>query len=333
MIAPRHLVLALVLALGAGLPGRAARADDDAAGERVHVVARGNTLGSVARRYRVSVGALREANDLARGATLHLGQRLVIPAPGDDGDRGGRNRSEREGGIGARRERASWRDEGRDHGGGRDDGRDRGGGRDDAHGQFSRVPKRPGVVRLVHGAEHVDVKVRERSGRLLPPAVAAFRRVMRHPSGAEHEVDPRLVTLMTMVSDHFGGRPIAVVSGFRPYSPSQFTAHSNHNAGRALDFVVRGVPNEVVRDFCKSFRNAGVGYYPNSSFIHLDVRAKSAFWVDLAGPGERPHYTHPDHGTDADEGAGEVTPDPGAASAPDDDVGADTAPENPSGGS
>ena len=77
---------------------------------------------------------------------------------------------------------------------------------------------------------------------------------------------------MAQVSDHFGGRPLHVVSGFRPYSPVQYTPHSNHNAGRAMDFSVEGVPNTAVRDFCRTFRNAGVGYYPNSTFVHLDVR-------------------------------------------------------------
>jgi hypothetical protein len=34
-----------------------------------------------------------------------------------------------------------------------------------------------------------------------------------------------------------------------------------------------------------------VGYYPNSSFIHLDVRKdRSAFWIDYSGPGERSMY-------------------------------------------
>jgi hypothetical protein len=34
--------------------------------------------------------------------------------------------------------------------------------------------------------------------------------------------------------------------------------------------------------------DVGVGYYPNSSFLHLDVRACPMQWVDYAGPGEAP---------------------------------------------
>src|SRR5262249_37193718 len=77
--------------------------------------------------------------------------------------------------------------------------------------------------------------------------------------------------------------------------------------GRAVDFMVRGVRNETVRDFCRTLRNVGVGYYPNSSFVHLDARTSNAYWVDYAGPGQGPRY-HPSDPPprDVDEGAGEV---------------------------
>jgi peptidoglycan lytic transglycosylase D len=48
-------------------------------GGRVHVVRRGETLKGLAKRYRVSVQALREANDLTAGARLKAGASLKIP--------------------------------------------------------------------------------------------------------------------------------------------------------------------------------------------------------------------------------------------------------------
>jgi len=42
----------------------------------------------------------------------------------------------------------------------------------------------------------------------------------------------------------------------------------------------------------RTFDKVGVGYYPNSSFVHLDVRKDhSAFWIDYSGPGERAMYS------------------------------------------
>lgn len=46
-----------------------------------HLVRRGETLGAIARRYRVSVGALQEWNGL-RGTTIRAGQRLRVAGPG-----------------------------------------------------------------------------------------------------------------------------------------------------------------------------------------------------------------------------------------------------------
>ncbi|HVU05794.1 MAG TPA: LysM peptidoglycan-binding domain-containing protein [Polyangiaceae bacterium] len=46
---------------------------------RVHVVASGNTVGGIAKRYGVSPERLREENHLKPGETLKIGQKLVIP--------------------------------------------------------------------------------------------------------------------------------------------------------------------------------------------------------------------------------------------------------------
>jgi len=167
-------------------------------------------------------------------------------------------------------------------------------------------PVRAGVVRLVRGNETLQTRVLDHRRHLVENTLPEFTRFLRFPDGATHPIDARLVTLVGMVSDHFGGKDLVVVSGFRPYSPRQFTPHSNHNAGRALDFAIRGVTNEKLRDFCRTFRNVGVGYYPNSSFVHLDVRKANATWTDFAGPGQAPRYHRPEERNDADEGAGEV---------------------------
>jgi Bacterial protein of unknown function (DUF882) len=118
------------------------------------------------------------------------------------------------------------------------------------------------------------------------------------------------VSLLGVVSDHFAGRKIEIISGYRPFTTKQWTPHSNHNHGRAVDFRVAGVPNEVLRDFCKTLRNVGCGYYPNSVFIHMDVRATSTFWIDYSKPGERPRY-HKANAA-ADEGTSDVDSEPSA---------------------
>jgi uncharacterized protein YcbK (DUF882 family) len=268
-----------------------------AAAEIVHIVGKGQTLGRIAKRYRVSVVALREANGLRVGEHIHPGLSLVIPEKGKDlaaASKNGKSRGDKS------------QDRGKRGGMKAKEGAEKG------EVSFARGPRRRGFVRLLRGTEKLEVQMLTRHGHLAPAALTGFSKVLRfYPTGAQIPVDPRLAALVGQVSDHFGGRPLHVVSGFRPYSPVQYTAHSNHNVGRAMDFSVEGVPNTTVRDFCRTFRNAGVGYYPNSTFVHLDVRAARAYWIDYSRPGEAPHYDSPSSQGSADEAAGDVEPHTG----------------------
>ncbi len=169
----------------------------------------------------------------------------------------------------------------------------------------------PGVVKLVRGSESIEVRVLDKKQRLLPTTLPQFAKFLRSKSGADHPIDARLVTLVATVSDHFGGREVNVVSGFRPYSPNQYSRHSNHNEGRAIDFSIKGIANETVRDFCRTLHNVGVGYYPNSLFVHLDVRDSNAYWVDYAAPGQAPRYRAPDGTIENDGEDAVISVDPG----------------------
>ncbi|WP_437709482.1 DUF882 domain-containing protein [Sorangium sp. So ce448] len=275
-----------------------------------HTVYAGQTLGKIAKRYRITVDALREANGLKPGQRIHPGLVLVIPERGEPGARARSTRAapgraaalrderERSRGASAKERDAEARPPGK------------GSAKRDAamppNKRYVQRPKRPGWVRLVRGAERLDVQLLTPKGRLVPKALPKLSRLMRASPTASIAIDPRLATLIGLVSDHFGGRPLRVVSGYRPYSPTQYTPHSNHNHGRAVDFMVEGVPNTVVRDFCRGFRNAGVGYYPNSTFVHLDVRSDKVYWVDYSGPGEAPRYEGAKGSVAADEAARDV---------------------------
>ena len=283
------------------------------AGEITHVVGKGQTLGKIAKRYHVSVEVIREVNNLKPGQRIHPGLSLTIPEKGKeaeaikkaqqarkgDGDAGRGKKEAARGGKGKKGDDASNK---------KDDADDSG---------YARAPRRPGLVRMSRGSESLSVQLLTRRGKLATNALAGLAKMLRFaPTGEKIPVDPRLASMIGMVSDHFGGRPLKVVSGYRPYSPVQYTPHSAHNLGRAMDFTVEGVPNTVLRDFCRTFRNAGVGYYPNSSFVHLDARAGKTFWIDYSRPGEAPHYDAPGSGPSGDDQGSDGEPHAGAVDGP-----------------
>jgi uncharacterized protein YcbK (DUF882 family) len=182
---------------------------------------------------------------------------------------------------------------------------------------YEGKPKHAGRVTLVRfgSAESQTIQLVTKKGKLVPGVLPRVARMMRFGKlNIEHPIDPKLVQLVAQVSDHFGGRNIEIISGFRPKTLTQYTPHSNHNIGKAIDLRIPGVPNEVVRDHCRTYKNTGVGYYPNSLFVHFDVRAKSTFWVDLSKPGEAPKYVGKD--TDVDHSVDDAmdVDDPASAS-------------------
>jgi uncharacterized protein YcbK (DUF882 family) len=120
-------------------------------------------------------------------------------------------------------------------------------------------------------------------------AVAKAKAKYRDPQFVtEHvmRVDPGLLERLQKIANHYPGKVIEIISGYRPDARET----SRHHHGRALDMRVAGVTRERLRDYVRTFEKTGVGYYPNSYFVHMDVRDDKGFWVDRAGPGEPADY-------------------------------------------
>jgi hypothetical protein len=108
-------------------------------------------------------------------------------------------------------------------------------------------------------------------------------------------VHPRLLWALQKIADAFPHRAIYIYSGYRPHreKPNGQGHQSMHGEGRAMDIQIHGVRNESLFQFCRKLEDVGCGYYPNSKFVHVDVRRPGtgyAFWIDISGPGEPSHY-------------------------------------------
>lgn len=148
-------------------------------------------------------------------------------------------------------------------------------------------------VAFVHLRKHERHTLRlfDQAGRLQFAALHELRGFLSDPrTKIDHPIHWRLATLLVAVAAHFPGRAIEVVSGYRHHN--RHHDESRHTRGHALDFRVEGVPNRALFELLRaSFADVGVGYYPNSTFVHLDVRERGTFWVDYSGPGQTPCYS------------------------------------------
>lgn len=238
---------------------------EDTGEPKVHVVRSGHTLGRIADRYHVSVRSLCTANRISRSTAIQPGQRLIVPASGDA--TGERARALLDRGYLRKRDKEkvgnAWK-------------------------EYRKTAWRAGYVVLKSGTQRWRGYVLGPNNTLLRHARERVSDVLASwRTGKRIDIDARLIRTIAQVSDTFGGRPVHVVSGFREHSHSR---SSKHPLGRALDFSVEGVPNWAVRDYLRTLEHVGVGYYPNSTFVHVDVRAEATYWVDYSGPGEPPRY-------------------------------------------
>lgn len=118
-------------------------------------------------------------------------------------------------------------------------------------------------------------------GRYIPDALAEATRVLRDwRNGEERAIDPRLFDALHAINTRLDStRPFQVISGYR--SPrtnamlnrrsSGVAKHSQHTLGKAIDVRVQGVELRHLRAAALDVSAGGVGYYPVSNFVHVDV--------------------------------------------------------------
>lgn len=138
------------------------------------------------------------------------------------------------------------------------------------------------VIRLLSNSGKVNQKSRKILSRLGRAKTKKNRIKLLHP---------RLVHMLQRVAERFPGKTIEIISGYRPHKRG--TRVSKHSEGRALDFRVEGVPNRELYEFIKELPGVGAGYYPNSVFVHMDVRNRKILWTDYSGVGQAAQYEKP----------------------------------------
>lgn len=119
------------------------------------------------------------------------------------------------------------------------------------------------------------------SGRYVPDALAAMNHLLRDfRTGDVHPISPDLLDLVTAVSARVETKAaVQVISGYRsPRTNAMLRArsdgvatHSLHLNGQAMDLRIPGVALKHVRNAALDLGRGGVGFYPASDFVHLDV--------------------------------------------------------------
>jgi len=132
-----------------------------------------------------------------------------------------------------------------------------------------------------HTAERIDIVYR-RGEAYIPEALAKLDFFLRdHRTGDVRHFDPRLYDILSDLTASVGrpGGEIDIVCGYHTSSTNEsLRAHTTrvarnslHVQAEAVDLRMPGIDTLKLRKAALALARGGVGYYPHSDFIHLDV--------------------------------------------------------------
>lgn len=118
-------------------------------------------------------------------------------------------------------------------------------------------------------------------GQFIPDALADINKLLRdHRNNTVADMDPQLLLLLDRVSGTLGpNNTLHVISGYRsPESNAKLAKasggvakHSMHLEGKAIDIRMPGRNLSHLHKAALNAKGGGVGYYPESQFVHLDT--------------------------------------------------------------
>jgi uncharacterized protein YcbK (DUF882 family) len=146
-------------------------------------------------------------------------------------------------------------------------------------------PVSPDVHRLrlyhTHTGERIDIVYR-RGDVFLPEAEEQLDYFLRdHRTGEVKHYDPRVFDILSELTAAVGrpGAEIQIICGYRtPWSNEFLRSHSAgvakgslHMQAQAIDIRIPGIDTLTLRNAALALGRGGVGYYPLSGFVHVDI--------------------------------------------------------------
>lgn len=124
-------------------------------------------------------------------------------------------------------------------------------------------------------------------GHYIPGALRRVDHVLRdHRNGQIRAMEPALIDLLSALARRLDtSEPFEVISGYRsPASNTMLAQQSNgvaeqslHVRGMAIDVRLPRRRLSALRDTAKAMAVGGVGYYPRSDFVHVDI-GRVRYW-------------------------------------------------------
>ncbi|GAB3467886.1 YcbK family protein [Massilia terrae] len=124
-------------------------------------------------------------------------------------------------------------------------------------------------------------------GLFVPDALQDINKLLRdYRNNKVEAIDPQLLFLLNKISAQFGSQNVLhVISGYRSSETNAMlhantegvAKHSLHMEGKAIDIRMPGQNLASLHKTAMAMRAGGVGYYPDSNFVHVDT-GRVRYW-------------------------------------------------------
>jgi uncharacterized protein YcbK (DUF882 family) len=112
-----------------------------------------------------------------------------------------------------------------------------------------------------------------------PPRATVDHFLRDHFTNKPSAMEPQLIDMVVAAAASFHSDVVEVVSGFRHPKYNlilrkkghQVARDSQHTHGNAIDFFLPQVPTEALHRWAVAQKLGGVGLYPESGFVHMDI--------------------------------------------------------------
>lgn len=124
-------------------------------------------------------------------------------------------------------------------------------------------------------------------GSYIPEALSDMNHILRdYRTDDATDMDPELFDLLYSIRTNLDStKPFHIISGYRsPKTNAMLNRHSSgvakkslHMQGKAIDINLPGRNLSELKNIAMNLQQGGVGYYPSSDFVHVDV-GRVRYW-------------------------------------------------------
>lgn len=132
----------------------------------------------------------------------------------------------------------------------------------------------------VNTQKHLNIEYFENGEYIAEALKEIYLHMGDRRTGEVAKMDLKLIDTLSKIQKELNSsRPFELISGYRSPSSNASMRHHTHGVakdsfhthGKAADISIKGASLADIREIAIGMRAGGVGYYPHSKFVHIDV--------------------------------------------------------------